>query len=686
MMLLGWFALPLSASPEQEFPVLYKGRFRSAEAYARLWLYDIYHAPTLKSTDLTAFQTSTSSALSFLWSLDRVGYRAYQTAPLFWIGSAETKRLAHLPLTRDRFSYQELTHALYQDSTSSSSLVYRLATYLFLEASSKNPALKQKTRLELASFLPGLWIQWRGDDLIIASVPASSPWSFLQVGQLIASQVRSQAQEILKRDKKVVEDCLTLIANLKEFERLQGPLSSLEQAFRTRLTALQKQGLPSKEIDTLLEHEYPLSQRLRSAGSLFNSLPGRYPEGEWYPLTALHTQIYHPESNQLRLVQNFTLFSTDHFETIRHAYFDWEAAVRNEAERAEQQQLHVRLVEALEQAYRPLAGHIYQAAHGKQLRYPTFSQLEMEALYVSYPWIPLLIILYGIGACLLIFSFRPRWPFGYLLALYTISVALLFHTGLLAMRSYILGRPPVSNMFETVLYVPWVAACFSLIVPAFRRHPLVLLATCLTAIGLLLILEVTNLNASLDQVQAVLDSQFWLMIHVLLVVGSYGIFILGALLGHFYLGLYLYHRRETHKMHQLAQLILQTLYGGTLLLVIGTILGGIWAAESWGRFWDWDPKESWAFISSCFYLIWIHAYRFHRIGSFGLAIGAVSGLLVISFTWYGVNYILGTGLHSYGFGSGGEVYYYAFLGAECLFLALVLTFYVRQRMSLSEKL
>jgi ABC-type transport system involved in cytochrome c biogenesis permease subunit len=226
-----------------------------------------------------------------------------------------------------------------------------------------------------------------------------------------------------------------------------------------------------------------------------------------------------------------------------------------------------------------------------------------------------------------------------------------------------------------VLYVPWVAACASLLLPAFRRHSLALLAACVTSIGLLVILEVTDLNQSLDQVQAVLDSQFWLLIHVLLVVGSYGIFILGAIMGHFYLGMFIAQRQENATMKHLSYMILQTLYGGTAMLIAGTILGGVWAAESWGRFWDWDPKESWAFISSCFYLIWIHAYRFHRIASFGLAIGAVSGLLAISFTWYGVNYILGTGLHSYGFGSGGEYYYYAFIGSECLFLGVALWSY-----------
>ena len=160
------------------------------------------------------------------------------------------------------------------------------------------------------------------------------------------------------------------------------------------------------------------------------------------------------------------------------------------------------------------------------------------------------------------------------------------------MRCYILQRPPVSNMFETVIYVPWVAGCASLIFPSFRRQPLALLAACTASVILLLIVEVTGLNQTLDQVQAVLDSQFWLMIHVLLVVGSYGIFILGAVLGHLYLLLFIKRGKEAKLMPLLSSLILQTMYGGTALLVTGTILGGIWAAESWGRFWDWDPKES----------------------------------------------------------------------------------------------
>jgi len=167
----------------------------------------------------------------------------------------------------------------------------------------------------------------------------------------------------------------------------------------------------------------------------------------------------------------------------------------------------------------------------------------------------------------------------------------------------------------------------------------------------------------------VLDSQYWLTVHVLMVVGSYGMFALAGVLGHFYLISRLISGRQTDQTERFGRQILQAMYLGTALLIPGTILGGVWAAESWGRFWDWDPKESWAFISSCVYLIWIHAYRFGHIRYDGLAVGSITGLMVISFTWYGVNYILGTGLHSYGFGSGGEIYYYLYLAGEAAFIA-----------------
>ncbi len=372
------FTFPVEANPGQEFPVLYKGRFRPAEAYARLWLYEFYHSPTIKKDDLSLFDTASSSPLTLLWSLNFFGHLPYQKSPLFWIGSAETKRLADLPLTRNRFSYQELNHALF-----------------------KNP----------------------------------------EINKTIANQLR-------------------------EFEHLHPFPSPMERAFQERFLLLQKKEVPTKDIERILEQEYPIMERLKAAGSLFKCLPGRYPIGEWFPIHALQTQIYDSTTQTLKLVGNFTLYSDQQFDLIRQAYLEWENSLKN-SNQAKQKEHQEQFTASLQQAYQPLAGQVYRVAHGKQLLYPTLTQLKVEALYVSYPWIPLLIALYGLGACLLMLSSRLTSSATHWAAIGVIGTAFLCHSALLAMRCYILGRPPVSNMFETVIYVPWVAAAMSLLIPPF---------------------------------------------------------------------------------------------------------------------------------------------------------------------------------------------------------------------------
>ncbi len=287
--------------------------------------------------------------------------------------------------------------------------------------------------------------------------------------------------------------------------------------------------------------------------------------------------------------------------------------------------------------YQKLEGKPYQKAHGKTLTYPTKRQLQAELFLHAFPVKWILIA-------------------GYLLSLLlrrAIYIPFALHTAILALNCYILQRPPVSNMAETILYVPWIAVLVSLF---FKKEQV-------GALTAALLLSFLPTQMRFQNVQAVLDSQYWLIVHVLMVVGSYGIFFFSGILGHIYL---------IKPTPLLERTLLRALYIGTALLIGGTLLGGVWAAQSWGRFWDWDPKEAWAFISSGLYLIWIHAYKFKKIGGRGLAMGAIIGLLSITFTWYGVNYILSAGLHSYGFGSGGELYYFLFLAAEGLFISLFL--------------
>ena len=598
-----------SADHSAPFPVLYEARFRPVEAYSKLWLYQFYHRSNFKNEHLKLFPNFSSkiTATQFLWMINSNGYLSFQDIPLFWLQSAQTKKLAHLPLKQDLFSFRKLNEVALSDH--------------------------------------------------------------LAINDL---------------NKKGKDEWRSLIEKMKEFEQLQGSISHTEQQFRDRVLELQKKNWEPKKIALVTQEEFPIINRLRTAGSLFKSLPSRLGTKEWLPINALNIQSYNEEFNLLEPINNFTIFPDEEFKRIQKAFFDLDASLRSK--NAEESLINAQiesLSNLLYVSYSLLEGKVYQQAHNKTLNYPSLNQLRAESIYISFPWIQILIGLYALSASLIFLSYAFNGINFYRLGLFTLFLSFLLHSLLLLVRCYILERPPVSNMFETVIYVPWVACCVIWIFPKFKQNPLMLLAAAVTSVILLVLLQVTDLNHNLNTVQAVLDSQFWLFIHVLMVVGSYGVFILGALLAHFYLALFLRHSKESLQMHAIGQLILQTLYLGTILLISGTILGGVWAAESWGRFWDWDPKESWAFISSCFYLIWIHAYRFGYIHYFGIAIGAIIGLLAISFTWYGVNYILGTGLHSYGFGSGGEKYYYTFLLAEICYIVLCLGFYqLRKRLAL----
>lgn len=371
----------------------------------------------------------------------------------------------------------------------------------------------------------------------------------------------------------------------------------------------------------------------------------RHPEN-WLPLKALKEQT------------NPTLFSNADFAKLQEAYSQDPAT----------------FAKAYLEAYLPLTRQSYPLSKSTKISFPSLGQLQAEVWYYKWPLINYAILGYLAAVILLLINEGFRKPLLLKSAWIVFGAAFLIHSIVLALRVYILMRPPVSGMAETVIYVPWIGAILSAFLSYRLKTQLPIIAGAILAACLLTILQWTFTAEPLDNVQAVLNSQFWLTVHVLMIVASYGALILAGVLGHVYLikTLIGFHSPK------LLEALLQCLYVGIALLIPGTILGGIWAAQSWGRFWDWDPKESWAFISSCVYLLIIHAYRFNRISGFGLAIGSIAGLLAISFTWYGVNYILGTGLHSYGFGSGGEWIYYTYVAVELAFIAFCITKFTMQ--------
>jgi ABC-type transport system involved in cytochrome c biogenesis permease subunit len=179
--------------------------------------------------------------------------------------------------------------------------------------------------------------------------------------------------------------------------------------------------------------------------------------------------------------------------------------------------------------------------------------------------------------------------------------------------------------------------------------------------------------------QPVLRDNFWLTIHVLTIVSSYAAGALAWGLGLLSLGYYLLGRyrpggagrpsQPPEACAELAGFIYKAMQVAVMLLAAGTILGGLWADVSWGRFWGWDPKEVWALVSLLAYLVVLHGRYAGWIGNFGLAAGAVVGAAVIGMSWYGVNFLLGAGLHSYGFGQGGQTEFFTFLLLNVALLA-----------------
>ncbi len=223
----------------------------------------------------------------------------------------------------------------------------------------------------------------------------------------------------------------------------------------------------------------------------------------------------------------------------------------------------------------------------------------------------------------------------------TLSAAATIHTIAIASRIAILDRPPVGTLYESVIFVSLICALCAL---ALRRTPLALPAGALTAL-ILLAIAPTLLSGSdsMDMLVAVLNTNFWLTTHVLIITAGYGVCILAASLSHIAL-LPKYASALKGPIYKLSLAAL-------LLTALGTALGGIWADQSWGRFWGWDPKENGA-LMIVLWIIWLHHGRHSgKLNNRAFHAGLACLNIIVALAWFGVN-LLGIGLHSYGFTTG----------------------------------
>lgn len=306
--------------------------------------------------------------------------------------------------------------------------------------------------------------------------------------------------------------------------------------------------------------------------------------------------------------------------------------------------------------------------------YADLSKVKAEVHYSNLHPFRWAYIAYVTAAILMLLMWTLNAPAIMKGAWLLIFVGFLFHTYGFGLRMYLMGRAPVSNMYETVIWVAWGCILFAAILEWIYKQKFILFAGTLVGVVSLVIADFapTVLDPTLQPLEPVLRSNYWLTIHVMTITISYAAFFLAFGLGD--LGLIYYLRGEQknqEKIKGIVNAIYRSMQIGVAFLAPGIILGGIWADYSWGRFWGWDPKETWALIALLGYLAVLHARLGGLIKNFGMVVTAIVTFSLVIMAWYGVNFVLGAGLHSYGFGAGGVEYVSAFIAAHFLFIIYV---------------
>jgi ABC-type transport system involved in cytochrome c biogenesis permease subunit len=238
-------------------------------------------------------------------------------------------------------------------------------------------------------------------------------------------------------------------------------------------------------------------------------------------------------------------------------------------------------------------------------------------------------------------------------------------------RMWLEGRPPVTNLYSSALFVSWGAVGLCLILE--KIHPRGLASAVGGIIGFAGLIIAHHLSLSgdtLEMMRAVLDSNFWLATHVVVITIGYSATYLAGFLA----ALYILRGVLTASLDRETGVALERMVYGitcfaTLFSLVGTILGGIWADQSWGRFWGWDPKENGALIIVLWNALILHVRWGRLAGTRGLMALAVFGNIVTSWSWFGTN-LLGVGLHSYGFTDRGFWALVIFAAVQLVLIAL----------------
>ncbi|QDU63545.1 Cytochrome c biogenesis protein CcsA [Planctomycetes bacterium Pan216] len=302
--------------------------------------------------------------------------------------------------------------------------------------------------------------------------------------------------------------------------------------------------------------------------------------------------------------------------------------------------------------------------------YPTEAEIARELTYNRSKPFRITWVLAFLASAVLAISLGVKSPYPYYVGMATLIASMASMVYGVYLRIMIAGRPPVTNLYETLLWAAFVLAVLAVSLSAIYKHRIIATAAAVTFCLSTLLAESIPIQfgASISPLEPVLRSNYWLIVHVLTIVASYGAFMLAWALGNIGLGFYLAGVDRPEDTKPMALFAYRAIQVGVLLLTIGTILGGVWAADSWGRFWGWDPKEVWALIALIGYLVVLHGRFIGLFKTFGMLAGSVLMFMLIVMSWYGVNFVLGAGLHAYAFGEGGVGYVSTAVGANLAYV------------------
>jgi cytochrome c-type biogenesis protein CcsB len=334
-----------------------------------------------------------------------------------------------------------------------------------------------------------------------------------------------------------------------------------------------------------------------------------------------------------------------------------------------------------------------QQQHGNEI-IPKDTKIQLEVFYNKANIFGKLSKVFMFSGLILLFIqliglFQPKYNLAWVNKVAIVFIGLLFliESAGLGIRWYISGHAPWSNGYESMIFISW-ATCLGGLLFAKRSHITLSLTAVLAGLTLM-VAGMSWMSPEITPLVPVLKS-YWLIVHVAIITASYGFLGISALLGFINLLLMIFYSPHNYKrleltVRELVNTIQVALIIGLLLLTLGSFLGGVWANESWGRYWGWDPKESWALITILVYTFITHMHRIPGLNNnFALSTGALIGIGSVLMTYFGVNYYL-SGLHSYAQGDAPPIPFGVYIAIGVVGLVILLAYFSNNKMKVAKK-